>query len=582
MTNKMCVVIACDESYIPHAATMLCSLLENNTDPINIFLLHDGIKDKQLHRLGDFVNKYNSELLAFEIHDASLASLKINDYFKTINYYRLMIPEILPPEIGKALYLDCDTIIRGSINPLWNIEFGDKLFAAVTTADDIETKKAYIQRLGLPKDADYFNSGVLLIDVGKWRRQAVHKKVIDYIKNNPDKIYFVDQDGLNAVLYDDWIKLPLIWNVQSPFFLEPEFRIRYADLLAEPIIVHFTSERIKPWNDRECQYPYSSEYVKYREKTPWHSKKFENLLNRTYTQIAIEPARKILPWFGKIDILWKVNRNFLRIAEIINSAKENKALPQVAQDSVNDINSIRALFPDQMVISGPFKGMKYPLNRGIGSTITPKLLGTYEIELREIIEEICHKGYSTIINIGCADGYYAIGIAKRIRNVKVFAYDKDPKAREMCQSAAKANNVSKRVQIEDIFTMRTIPKIFPNEQGLIICDCGGDEEYIFYNDGENWLHLINQFDLLIEIHEIYRRGISGYIYNLFSASHNIQIIHSVNDSLRPRIYNCPLSDEIDPDKKEKLMSEHRLGIICWFYMKRKKPCTDKTFLPISE
>ena len=120
--------------------------------------------------------------------------------------------------------------------------------------------------------------------------------------------------------------------------------------------------------------------------------------------------------------------------------------------------------------------------------------------------------------------------------------------------------------------MRTIERIPLENQGFIFCDCEGAEEFIFYNDGENWTNLINHFDLLIEIHDVLHRGISEYIYNLFYKSHDIKIIYSVNDLLRPKIFDCSIINEKDNDTKVKLMAEHRLGVMEWFYMKRKNSC----------
>jgi lipopolysaccharide biosynthesis glycosyltransferase len=571
--NKMHIIIASDESYIPHAATMLCSLLENNTGSIKIFLLHDGIKNKQIKLLGKFINKYGAEFETIEIHHAALSSLKINDYYKPVNYFRLLIPEILPGDIGKALYLDTDLIVRKPIDALWNIDLNDYLLAAV---EDAKVTNSHKEQLGLPPNTKYFNSGVLLINVDQWRRQSVHFKVIDFIRNNPDKISLVDQDGLNAVLYEKWMRLPLIWNLQAGLLFGSRYLIRFADIITDPAIVHFTENRAKPWQNSSLQYPYCSEYNEYRQKTPWPKYKLDNLPGRIAKRVSKtrrvfkEYAKNILRFLAKIDSFWEINRNFLRMATVVHSARGKNTISRVPQINAKDVEYIKSLIPGQTVVSGPFRGLKYPPFESIGSCIAPKLLGSYEIELREIVEEICNNNYSTIINIGCAEGYYAVGFALRKTNINVYAYDIDPKARQLCQAMAKLNGVTERVKIEELFTMRTIPKILPNDQGLIFCDCGGAEEYIFYNDGENWLQLINHFDLLIEIHDVIRPGISKYIYDLFSASHNIQIIRGVNDLLRPRIFDFPITNELSLDTKVKLMAEQRLGVMQWFYMKRKK------------
>jgi lipopolysaccharide biosynthesis glycosyltransferase len=220
----MDVVTACDETYLPHAATMLCSLLVNNTGLTKIHLLHNGIRKGELKLLEKFLNKYGAEFEDIEIHDGVLSSLKITRYFNSVIYFRLLLPEILPVSLHKVLYLDCDLIVRKPIDALWNIDLNDHLLAAVE--DNVISKQK--EQLGLPQSFKYFNSGVLLINLDKWRRQSFHIKVVEFIKNNPNKLTFPDQDGLNVVADGNWINLPTTWNVQHAYFFRPGYPIRFC------------------------------------------------------------------------------------------------------------------------------------------------------------------------------------------------------------------------------------------------------------------------------------------------------------------------------------------------------------------
>jgi hypothetical protein len=280
-------------------------------------------------------------------------------------------------------------------------------------------------------------------------------------------------------------------------------------------------------------------------------------------------AKDILSFIARSTIVWKVNNYNYKIADFIRASKKNNILERAQQINSFDFKEIESLVPSREIAAGPFKGLNYPSLEAGGFTIAPKLFGTYEIEIQGFVEEICNGKYSTIINIGCAEGYYAVGFALRISDINVYAYDINEKARELCLEMATTNSVKDKIKIEEIFTMRTIHTIISKNPGFIFCDCGGAEEFIFYNDGENWLNLITNFDLLIEIHDNVHPGISKYIYNLFSESHDIQIINSVNDQLRPKIFDCPTISDKNSDIKEKLMAERRLGAVSWFYMKRK-------------
>jgi lipopolysaccharide biosynthesis glycosyltransferase len=569
------IVIACNESFIPHAATMLCSLLENNTSSIRIFLLHDGIRQKKIKKLEQFIRKYGAEFEAFDVCEVIFSYLNVNNLYKSANYFRLLIPEILPRDICKVLYLDCDILVRKSIEDLWNIDLRDQLLAAV---EDIEMSKNHKTHLGLPANFNYFNSGVLLINMDQWRKQSVHIKAINFIKSNPDKIVYFDQDGLNVVVKENWRKLPLTWNLHVGLLINPGDRIRFRDIFTDATIIHFTGTGEKPWQENGFHYPYVSEYNYYRRKTPWSKYKPENISRPSITNAINGMGKSILHFLGNTALFSRFDRYLLKMVEVIYSAKGKKLFIRIPQIELIDLEYIKSVFPDQTIISGSFKGLKYPTIESI-HRIAPKLLGTYEIELEKIIEEICNKSYSTIINIGCGEGYYAVGFAMRIAKSRIYAYDIDPKARELCQFVATTNGVIERIMVDEIFTMRTLSKIPLYGQGLIVCNCGGAEEHIFYEDGENWMKLIGHYDLLIEIHDMNSARISKYIYDLFSTSHNIQIIYGVNDSLRPIMFASPLANEKDPTKIEELMSERRPGIMEWFYMKRKNPQMTKKIVP---
>jgi lipopolysaccharide biosynthesis glycosyltransferase len=567
----MDIVTSCDESFLPHAATMLCSLLENNTAQIRIHLIHDGILKQKIRRLRQFVLKYGAAFDAIEIHDSEIESLKTTNAFPIPTYFRLLIPEILPTGVSKVLYLDCDLIVRKPIDALWNIDLHNHLLAAVEdkVSDD------YKEKLGLSPNSPYFNSGVLLINLDQWRRQSFHRKVVDFIKNNPEKITYPDQDGLNVVVDGKWIQLPTNWNVQHTYFFEPGSQIRFADIIADPEIVHFTGVAFKPWQVTKFYHPFSSDYKIYRQKTPWNKYQLESYPPKNIKQRIKDYLKTILLSMASYDFFWNLNTYFYRAASIIYSARKKtikRAVPIYPPNkNFSVVDEIRELLPNQIVFTGPFKGMKYPELEAIGSSIAPKLFGTYEAELNEIVEEIIENKYSIIIDIGCAEGYYAVGFAMRMKDAIVYAFDINKKARELCQAMVNANSVSDRVHVKEYFTMRNIQELNPNEQGVIICDCEGAEEYIFYRDGENWHKLIDRYDLLIETHDIFQPGISNYLYDLFSESHGIQIIHSVNDLLRPKLYNCSILSDKSSDIKVKLMAEQRKGTMEWFYMIRKKP-----------
>lgn len=126
------------------------------------------------------------------------------------------------------------------------------------------------------------------------------------------------------------------------------------------------------------------------------------------------------------------------------------------------------IFEPLTVLNGPFKGMKYPSLSAVGSAVFAKLLGSYERELHPTLEIVLERSCSEIIDIGCAEGYYAVGLAMKFENAKVYAFDSDAEARKRCSIMAKLNGVADRVIVDAQYTADTLVNFKFQEKGLII------------------------------------------------------------------------------------------------------------------
>jgi hypothetical protein len=118
---------------------------------------------------------------------------------------------------------------------------------------------------------------------------------------------------------------------------------------------------------------------------------------------------------------------------------------QVASLGLADLARRIEAHTGSTVQRGPFAGMKLDV-KALPVHVTPKLVGTYEAELHEVIEEALARAPRTIVNIGCAEGYYAIGIARRLPHAIVHAHDADWKARKATRLNATLNRVDRNVQ----------------------------------------------------------------------------------------------------------------------------------------
>jgi hypothetical protein len=171
------------------------------------------------------------------------------------------------------------------------------------------------------------------------------------------------------------------------------------------------------------------------------------------------------------------------------------------------------------VSSGPFRGMRY-IDQSRGSSLTPKLLGSYESELHDVIQQIITMRPGVVVDIGCAEGYYAIGFARVLPMSTIYAYDIDEVARTLARQLAEINDVTDRVILRSHCTGSNLTEI-PLSGSVVLCDCEGYEAELFTSSVIDTLHSTT---LLVETHEFLLPGITNRLSSLFRQSHDVTII----------------------------------------------------------
>lgn len=168
------------------------------------------------------------------------------------------------------------------------------------------------------------------------------------------------------------------------------------------------------------------------------------------------------------------------------------------------------------VLAGPFAGLKYSVIRSVGSVLAPKILGTYEQELFPVWNRWMDRGYTDILDIGCAEGFYAVGMARLWPIATVHAYDIDTAALELCRQLARTNAVSERVRVEGACTPETLRKFPFHGRALILSDCEGYEAQLFTAET---LPALATADIVIEVHEQAGSGFMEKVEALAAATH---------------------------------------------------------------
>ena len=264
------IVFTVDKNYIQHLGVAVISLLENNKNlNLRLTIIHGGIDNVDQGKIKNIAARYNTEVKFIFVNDFLFEKFVINYHFTKANYYRLFIPELLDNDIDKVLYLDSDIVVNKKIDDLFKIDISGFYVAAVESPGFNRHKE-----LKMSPQAKHFCSGVMLINLKKWREEEIHKKVIDFILKNPNSIEFADQCGLNAIINGQWLELNPKYDVQSSFFeisiSELKKCFQQTDIeecLRDPVIIHYTGSS-KPWHFMN-KHPYKDVYWKYLKKTPW-------------------------------------------------------------------------------------------------------------------------------------------------------------------------------------------------------------------------------------------------------------------------------------------------------------------------
>lgn len=188
-----------------------------------------------------------------------------------------------------------------------------------------------------------------------------------------------------------------------------------------------------------------------------------------------------------------------------------------------------------LVLGGPFEGMRY-VEKSVGSMWWPKILGTYEIELADLVRELCHERPEWVVDIGAAEGYYAVGLAWRCPETRVIAFEAEAAGRKLQAELAALNGVADRVRIEgfcDHAALRAALGL--DREGLIICDIEGGERDLLDPALVPALVAL-PWTLLIEIHDHVDPEIINTLIDRFYATHTVE-----------EIVTCPRTAKDLPD-----------------------------------
>jgi Methyltransferase small domain len=201
-----------------------------------------------------------------------------------------------------------------------------------------------------------------------------------------------------------------------------------------------------------------------------------------------------------------------------------------------------------VVQGGPFAGLRLPAKPSWGP-LAPLLVGSYEQELHPLLEELIAARPYRIVNVGCAEGYYAVGFARRLPEVEVYAFDIDERARRLAHETAESNGVAQRVQIAEACTVGRLEELV-GRKTLVIVDCEGCELELLHPDRVPSLRFAT---VLVELHDFVDPTISSAIFARFRKTHSIDVIGGRDRT----ISDYPMIQDLEPLDRAAALSELR-------------------------
>ena len=248
------VLVTLDRNYLKVLRTMLYSLSQSDSTGIfTVYVAHNSLTEDDFAALQAVLPR--TELIDVPLSEEMFQDAPIFDRYPKEMYYRLFASQYLPQELDRILYLDPDLVVINSLRSLYEIDFGDNLFAAASHIESRTFKNFNRRRLHLSEQARYINSGVMMMNLSLLRTQQDPQQIYQFIEEHKNTLLLPDQDVVNALYADRTIFLdPLIYNLGEKYLrlknlhLPKEEKLGIDWVRQHTAIIHYYG-RNKPWKE---------------------------------------------------------------------------------------------------------------------------------------------------------------------------------------------------------------------------------------------------------------------------------------------------------------------------------------------
>lgn len=257
-TETIHLAFSVSGDYANHLGVTLYSIAKHHPNQsLDVHILSEDISRDHKENLEKLAASYPTLTLhLINVEKYSLNNIQLSDDgLPHSAYYRFLLPDLLP-DIDKVIYLDVDILVKKSIVSLWQTDISKVSLGVIKEIDMYATSPDYPASIGLTDQHHYFNSGVLVMNLKKMRKEQSVFKLLETTKQYSSKLRYGDQDILNMVFKDDILLCDYSYNFTNWRLMYPEISDQ------EPAIIHFSGSKwTKPWMKKEDTFDYLAPYL---------------------------------------------------------------------------------------------------------------------------------------------------------------------------------------------------------------------------------------------------------------------------------------------------------------------------------
>ena len=247
------ILVTLDRNYLPALAVMLKSLFLNNPRTLfHIYLLHDDLAPDDVEAVSGFCSRNLARLHPIRVPDGLFTDAPVNFHYSRAMYYRLLAFRALPDHIDRILYLDPDILVINPVRELYDIDVSAHLYAAAAHVG-LTNIATYINqaRLNAFDSEYYYNSGVLLMNLARQRKEVDPDEIFAYVRTHGEELVLPDQDVLNALYGKRTLPLEAeLYNYDcrryDTYLVKSGGRMTMDWVMRNTVLLHFCGKR-KPW-----------------------------------------------------------------------------------------------------------------------------------------------------------------------------------------------------------------------------------------------------------------------------------------------------------------------------------------------